>query len=281
MIYNELTIVINTFRSDEKIFSCIDSIDKNIKIIIIENSDNFKFKNNIENKYKNVTCYLANENLGYAKGNNLGLSKVKTNYALILNPDTILKNEAIKNFFVNVEKSLDFAIIGPAVQEKKDQLGHSKKNENNLIEVEYVKGFAMFLNLSQFEKIGFFDENFFIYLEEIDLCKRLKNDGKKIFLDSNIVIDHLGASSHNKAIDFQMNLSRNWHWMWSTFYFKKKYKGFFVAFFEVLPKLISSIVKFLFFSLFNNKERKKIYFQRFSGLFNSIAGKQSWYRPKF
>ncbi len=71
------------------------------------------------------------------------------------------------------------------------------------------------------------------------------------------------------------------HWMWSTFYFKKKYKGFFVAFFEVLPKLISSIVKFLFFSLFNNKERKKIYFQRFSGLFNSIAGKQSWYRPKF
>ena len=71
MIYNELTIVINTFRSDEKIFSCIDSIDKNIKIIIIENSDNFKFKNNIENKYKNVTCYLANENLGYAKGNNL------------------------------------------------------------------------------------------------------------------------------------------------------------------------------------------------------------------
>ena len=55
MIYNELTIVINTFRSEK--FSCIDSIDKNIKIIIIENSDNFKFKNNIENKYKNVTKY--------------------------------------------------------------------------------------------------------------------------------------------------------------------------------------------------------------------------------
>ena len=66
------------------------------------------------------------------------------------------------------------------------------------------------LNLSQFKKIGFFDENFFIYLEEIDLfCKRLKNDGKKIFLDSNIVIDHLEVSSHNKALDFQMNLSRN------------------------------------------------------------------------
>ena len=156
----------------------------------------------------------------------------------------------------------------------------AQKNETNLIEVEYVKGFAMFLNLSQFEKIGYFDENFFIYLEEIDLCKRLKKDGRKIFLDKNIIIHHIGASSHDKIIDYQMNLSRNWHWMWSTFYFKKKYKGYFIALFEVLPKLTSSIIKFLFFSLFYNKERKKIYFQRFSGLINSISGKQSWYRPK-
>ncbi len=280
MIYNELTVVINTFKSDEKISSCIESINNNIKIIVVENSKNFEFKNNLENKYENVTCYLANENLGYAKGNNLGLSKVKTNYALILNPDTILKKDTIKNFFINVQNSLDFAIIGPAIQDKHNNLYSSRKDEKNLIEVEYVKGFAMFLNLSEFEKIGFFDENFFIYLEEIDLCKRLKKDGRKIFLDRNIVIDHLGASSHNKDIDFQMNLSRNWHWMWSTFYFKKKYKGYIIAFFEVLPKLISSILKFILFSLFNDKDRKKIYFQRFSGLINSITGKQSWYRPK-
>ena len=281
MSYNELTIVINTFKSDEKIFSCIESIDQNIKIIIVENSDNSEFKNNLENKYKNVTCYLTNENLGYAKGNNLGLSKVKTNYALILNPDTFLKEDAIENFFKNVKNSLDFAIIGPAIQEKKDRLNQFIKDENNLIEVDYVKGFAMFLNLPQFERIGFFDENFFIYLEEIDLCKRLKKNGKKIYLDRSITIDHLGASSHNKSIDFQMNLSRNWHWMWSTFYFKKKYKGYLIALFEVLPKLLSSVVKFLFFSLFNNKEKRKIYYQRFSGLINSISGKQSWYRPKF
>ena len=279
MSSKELTVVINTFRSDEKIFSCIESIDKNVKIIVVENSNNFEFKNNLQNKYNNVTCYLANENLGYAKGNNLGLSKVTTNYALILNPDTVLKKDAIKNFFLNVQNSLNFAIIGPAAQDK-NKLILSKKNETNLIEVEYVKGFAMFLNLSQFEKIGYFDENFFIYLEEIDLCKRLKKDGRKIFLDKNIIIHHIGASSHDKIIDYQMNLSRNWHWMWSTFYFKKKYKGYFIALFEVLPKLTSSIIKFLFFSLFYNKKRKKIYFQRFSGLINSISGKQSWYRPK-
>ena len=50
-----------------------------IKVIIVENSNNINFKNEIERKYSNVKCILAGENLGYAKGNNLGLSKVKVN----------------------------------------------------------------------------------------------------------------------------------------------------------------------------------------------------------
>ena len=69
----------------------------------------------------------------------------------------------------------------------------------------------MFLNLQQFQKIGFFDENFFIYFEEIDLCKRLKNNNKKIYLDFGIEIEHIGGSSHNKQINYEMELSRNWH----------------------------------------------------------------------
>ena len=155
MTKNNLTIIINTFNSNEKIFSCINSIDNNIKIIIIENSNNFEFKNSLEKKYENIECFLAKDNLGYAKGNNLGLSMVKTKYALVLNPDTILEKNAIGNFFLNVKKSLDFAIIGPAIQEKKDNLKQELKFKDDLIEVEYVKGFAMFLNLDQFKEVGF------------------------------------------------------------------------------------------------------------------------------
>ena len=55
------------------------------------------------------------------------------------------------------------------------------KNLKKLFEVDSIKGFAMFLNLKQFKDIGFFDENFFIYLEEIDLCKRLKKKEKNLF----------------------------------------------------------------------------------------------------
>ena len=274
---NDLTIVINTFNSDEKIYSCLDSINQDYKILIIENSKNIKFKENIEKKYSNVFCELTGENLGYAKGNNLGLSKVKSSFALILNPDTLIKKKSIDNFFNTALKYDDFAIIAPAVQEKKD-FKILEKN-NNVFEVESVKGFAMFLNLDKFKDVGFFDDNFFIYFEEIDLCRRLKKLNKKIYLDSSIKIDHMGGSSHNQSIDFEMELSRNWHWMWSTFYYHKKYSGFFYAVIKISSKFFSALTKVLFYSILLNNNKKKIYFQRLSGLFNSITGKKSWYRP--
>ena len=278
MLKKDLTIVINTFNSDEKIYSCLDSVDDDINILIIENSNNHNFKEKLEKKYTNVHCELTGKNLGYAKGNNFGLSKVKSNFALILNPDTVIKNKTIENFFITSSKYSDFSIIAPAIQEKKDIDAHI--NTNNIIEVDSVKGFAMFLNLKNFQEIGFFDENFFIYFEEIDLCKRLRKKGKKIYLDPNIIIEHIGGSSHNQSINFEMELSRNWHWMWSTFYYHKKHYGFISAFFKVSFKLTSSIFKLFLYSVLFNENKKKIYYQRFSGLLSSILGKKSWYRPK-
>ena len=278
MLKNDLTIVINTFNSDEKIYSCLNSINPDYKILVIENSNNFKFKEVLEKKYLNVICELTGENLGYAKGNNLGLSKVKTKFAMILNPDTLVEKNSIDNFFYTALKYNDFAIIAPAIQEKKEI--EKIKKQNNVFETDSVKGFAMFLNIEKFKEIGFFDENFFIYFEEIDLCRRLKKLNKKIYLDKSIKINHIGGSSHNQSIDFEMELSRNWHWMWSTVYYHKKHYGFFYALFKVSLKFFSALLRVIFYSILFNQKKKKIYFQRLSGLFNSIIGKKSWYRPK-
>ena len=277
MLKNDLTIVINTFNSDEKIYSCLNSINPDYKILVIENSNNFKFKEVLEKKYLNVICELTGENLGYAKGNNLGLSKVKTKFAMILNPDTLVEKNSIDNFFYTALKYNDFAIIAPAIQEKKEI--EKIKKQNNVFETDSVKGFAMFLNIEKFKEIGFFDENFFIYFEEIDLCRRLKKLNKKIFLDTSIVIDHIGGGSHNDSINFKMELSRNWHWMWSTFYYHKKYNNFIYALLKVSPKFFSALIKVFLYTIIFNNNKKKIYFQRLSGLFNSIIGNKSWYRP--
>ena len=279
MTNTKLTVVINTFKSEDQINLCLNSISSNYKVIIIENSNNHYFKKNIEEKYPNVQCYLTGENLGYAKGNNYGLSKVKSQFALILNPDTKLEKETISNFLERAERIKDFAIIGPAKQEEFSKIDLNE-NKDQIFQVSHLKGFAMFLNMKQFEEVGFFDKNFFIYLEEIDLCKRLKKNGKKIYLDKNIIIHHLGGKSHNKSVEFEMELSRNWHWMWSTFYFNKKHYGYLSSIFKVSGKLLTSIFKYIFYMLIFNKQKKEIYYQRFSGLLNSMRGKSSWYRPK-
>ena len=70
-----------------------------------------------------------------------------------------------------------------------------------------------------------------------------------------------------------MELSRNWHWMWSTFYFNKKTYGYFKALAKVSRSFLSSIIKMIYYFLILNKDKRKIYYQRFSGLFNSILGK--------
>tara|TARA_A100001015_G_scaffold260387_1_gene305049 strand:+ start:767 stop:1618 length:852 start_codon:yes stop_codon:yes gene_type:complete len=279
MSYDKITVVINTFNSEDKIHQCLNSISSEIKVIIVENSNNSNFKIELEKKYENLNCILAGQNLGYAKGNNLGLSKVKSKYALILNPDAILEYDTLDRFLITANNFSDFAILGPARQDEYN-FGEQNKDKEQVFQVKSLKGFAMFLNLDQFNQIGFFDENFFIYLEEIDLCKRLLNRNKKILLDKKIVINHLGGSSHNEAINFEMELSRNWHWMWSIFYFNKKHYGYLYALISVSKKFFSSLIKIIFYSLIFNQPKKKIYLQRFLGLFNSIIGNRSWYRPK-
>ena len=275
MLDNQITIVITTYKSQVKINKCLASINKKYKVIIIENSNNESFKKKIEDEFSNVECILSEQNLGYAKGNNLGLSKVKTLYALIINPDAVLYENTIEKFLYRANKIKDFAIIGPAIQDEKNL----SNNLTEFTEVNSVKGFAMFINISQFKDIGFFDENFFIYLEEIDLCKRLRINNKKIYVDPDILIDHQGGSSHDEMYNFEMELSRNWHWMWSTFYYNKKYKGYLLSITYVFKKIISSILKYLFYLLVFNKKKKLIYKYRLSGLYNSIIGRPSWYRP--
>ena len=276
----DITVIITSFHSGNKIFDCIKSINKDVKIILIENSNDHLLKKEIQSRFSNVECILSEENLGYGAGNNLGLSKVETDYALIINPDVTLKNNSIDKFFLSISKVENFGIIAPVSKNEK----YSNFNidlDKDIKEVQNVKGFAMFLNMKNFKEIGFFDENFFFYFEEIDLCKRLRNNNIKIFIDPSIEVDHLGGTSHNEEINKPMELSRNWHWMWSSFYYHKKHFGYMSGLMKILPKLLSSIIKFIIYLIIFNKFKSDVYKYRVLGIINSVLLKKSWYRPKF
>ena len=133
--------------------------------------------------------------------------------------------------------------------------------------------------ISDGKDLEFFDSNFFLYFEEIDLCKRLRSKNIKIYIDPSIKVDHLGGSSHNQIINIQMELSRNWHWMWSTFYFNKKHNGYISALIKIFPKFFSSLFKFIFYFIFLKKYKSEIHKHRLLGIINSVLLKKSWYRP--
>jgi len=281
-----LSIVIVTLRSEKVIDRCISSINKNLPIIVVENSDNLKFKNYLENNYKNVQCILSNENLGTGTGYNIGIKFSKTDYVYVINPDVTLEVNALDEIFLASKKLDDFSILSPIssdVNFPNYRMIKEKKNyeEKNLpFKVQYVDGFSMLLNKKKFKNNNYFDEIFFMYWENNDICIRVINDGGSVFIVPKAKIKHLGAKAVDPKFFKEIELSRNWHWMWSTFNYHRKYKGFFISLLIVLPKLISAIIKILIYTLILNKEKKKIYYQRLSGLINAIMGKSSWYRPK-
>lgn len=280
---DNLTIIIVTIKSEKVIEKCLNSIDPKVKKIIIENSSDENFTQKLKDKYQNIDCYNSGKNLGMGVGNNIGIKKSKTRYVMILNPDTILNNDTLDQIF-KISKSLDFAILSP-ISDKDNFPNYKIKNKTNYLEkdffeVDQVDGYSMVIDKSKFDE-KFFDENIFMYLENDDLCLRIKKKGEKILILKNAKINHLGAKAVNEKYYNELEFSRNWHWNWSKFYYRKKHYSFVFAFIIGLPSFISACLKCLFYLIFKNKFKFKIFFCKASGFYNSLINKKSWYRPRF
>ncbi len=284
-----LSVLIVTFKSDKVIDRCIQSIPQELEIIIIDNSNNQFFKENIERKYKNVKCYLSPVNLGMGSGNNFGLKKINSDHALIINPDVTFENNSFNELILASEKIKDFGIIAPKSSSPKyPNYKFDKKKKDvvdtvNPFKVKSVDGFAMLLNLKRlrknFKEKRYFDENIFMYLENDDLCKRLIEMNEDIYVVPKSIVHHEGGGAVDLKYNHEIELSRNWHWMWSKFYYNKKHYSFSKAFLSGMPSFISAIIKFLIYFLLNQTKKKQIYLHRILGFYNALFGKKSWFRP--
>ncbi len=287
-----LTIVIVTLKSESVIHQCIKSIDKEIPIIVVENSNNEKFKNDLETRYSNLKCILSKTNLGMGAANNKGIKAAKTDYVYILNPDVTLKSDTLEKIFFSSKEISEFSILTP-INSNLNFPNWKKKSlkinfdDHKPLQVDSVDGFSMLLNKKNFKENIYFDENIFLFLENDDLCLRTNKAGGTIFILPTAQINHIGAKSADLKFVDEIELSRNWHWIWSKFYFNKKHFGIFKAFYECLPTYVSAILKYIFYfltsSLFSKKHRanfkKKIYFNRAQGFYFALVGKSSSYRP--
>ena len=296
---DDLTVIILTYNTPEKILSdCLDTIDKNVNVLIVENSIEFQHKEWVTKNFPKIKIICTGENLGYGRGNNYGIQHASTNYILILNPDLICDKKFFSNILEVTNEAKDFSIIGcqylhdkifmPAgFFDRKKNREFSEKFRNNKIDslsrVEWVTGCSILLNLKKFKNKEVFDKNFFLYFEEFDLCKSLTKIGEKIYTSSKLKIHHLGFKSslgENYADNLKKINMKNWHYMWSSFYFYKKNYNFFYALGKIWPNFFRSLSLFIKSQIKKDFENSEYAKAELSGILNSIINKKSFYRPK-
>ena len=264
-----VTIIIVSYKSDSRIKKCLKNLGKKHSKIIIETSGDKNLKINLEKKYPKTKVILSS-NIGYGAAMNYGVKKAKTKYVFMTTPDIILKTNTIKNLLLAARKLNDkFAFLSPVTKTYRNK---------SFIEVKNCKGYAIFVDKKKFQKIGGWDNNFFLFYEDHDLCLRYNGINEKIYLIPSAEVKHvIGGFYENEMIN-EIEICKNWHFMWSKFYFNKKHNGLMHAYLITFPFMFRSLIKTLFY-FFLNKNKFKIYYARFSGLFNAYINKKSWYRP--
>jgi len=283
----KITVLIISYKSIAKLEKCLSTIGKNNEIIIIENSDNSELKDTIEKKYKNCKVIINNNNLGYGAAANIGFKEINSQFALLLNTDTIINETQIKEIENEILNSGDdFALASPIYD---DLIDFSKNNEfdknltkvelnydekNNRTKVEVIKGCSLIINFNKFQNKQLFDDNYFFFYEEIDLCKRVKDMSKNIYVFNKVKITHGSNCTINSDADLYYGDFRNWNYYWSSFYYHKKHHGYFYSFLMHSSKLIRFFISFIILYFFSKEKFRKNKF-RFFGLFSSIVGIKS------
>ena len=276
---NEITIILISYQSFTKIKKFIRSVSKKFKIIIIENS---KEKSLLKIKNKNIKVYMKN-NKGISSSLNYACKMTKTKYFFHFSPDISIKNDDIKKIYEKAKKLKDnFAAIGPRfinVNAKSHKQSNIKKE---LSKIKAIHGSAMFINKKNYTKIGKFDENFFLFYEENDFCKR----GNDLSLYSYQLNTVKIKNNSNGSIKFRNKKNKenikkiyNWHFIWSKYYYIKKHYGLILAIIYFTPIMLRILYRLIVYSIFANTKINK-YKTRLNGLISSMMGKKSFLRPE-
>ena len=274
--YKDVSIILVSYKSSNKVMDYLKNISKKIQIIIVDNSNNIKLKNDICRKYRNVKVILS-KNIGYGAAANLGKKFIKSKFFILSNPDIKGLNikiiKKIYNKAIKIENN--FLSIGP-------QINFKKKNQINTLEkVKKISGSFMFFNSKTFDELKGFDENIFLYFEEDDICKRGNKKGFNTYIINDIKLDHKAGTTPENFSRNEKNKHKKlllWHFIWSKFYYFNKHYGKTISILIFLPVLLRIMARIAYYKVINDRKKKEKYNIRLSGLICSIMGKKSFKR---
>jgi N-acetylglucosaminyl-diphospho-decaprenol L-rhamnosyltransferase len=238
----KISIIIVTYNNEKEIKICIESIllsNSDLEILIVDNYSNDKTLQILKTFGNKIKIIESGKNLGFGKASNLGAKEANGEYLIFLNPDT--KNIA-NNFFEKLvtylEKNFSYGLISPAIINSEKKIVKSVRklptafgafreyilgqkgaydfyqpSYDGLCAVECIVGACIAIKKDFFNKLGGFNEKYFMYFEDIELCREINKAGFKIGYLPNLQIEHVvGASGFGQPTSsFAKTSSRKYH----------------------------------------------------------------------
>lgn len=228
-VSKKVSIIIPNYNGEKHLGECIDSLLRldfpriNYEIIVVDNASSDNSREFIASMYPDVRLIIAERNLGFASGCNLGIRNSSGEHIILLNNDTVVDTNWLKELVAVADNDKDVAIAGSKLLYKHNpneiqnamsyltdrgdggDVGSHQPDEGQYDatrEVMAVCGASMLIKRTLIEEIGALDEDFFAYYEDMDLCYRTRLYGKKIVFVSKSVVYHVHAATSGEWSPF-------------------------------------------------------------------------------
>lgn len=231
-----LSVIITLYKTPSKQLLNLKNY-KGLKILIANQTPDRNLKKKLIKLFgKKLKYYQFKENIGLSKSSNFLLKKVKTKYCLFTQADINISKKNIEKLYKFMIKN-KFICVGPNIlTKKKDKIKLGNKRNNEI--VKKLDASILMMDTKKLKKTGFFDNDFFLYWEDIMLMKKINATKNKMAKLNNVSAFHLGESSTEK--NFKIDFIRWNNYRYGEYLYDYKTKN--LKFIKIVRRLISSII---------------------------------------
>ncbi|MCL4247559.1 MAG: glycosyltransferase family 2 protein [Anaerolineae bacterium] len=261
----DLSIIIVSWNVADLLAACLDSILRsdvalddadgerpNVEIIVVDSASSDKTVAMLRERYPQVRLSAQSENVGYTRGNNLGLGLAEGRNLFLLNPDTAIIGDALQQMIAYLDAHPDVGIVGPHTHNSDGTTQSSRRRfptlatgffestwlqpfapkamldryyvrdsaDDATVDVDWVQGSALLARREVYEQIGGLDEGYIMFSEELDWCKRAKLAGWRVVYLGSAHITHHGGKSTEQVV-----ARKHIHFQESKLRYYRKYHG--------------------------------------------------------
>jgi GT2 family glycosyltransferase len=262
----DISLVIVSFNTRDVLRECLQSVEREsaglrVEVLVVDNHSSDGSPEMIEREFPHVRLFRSEVNLGFASANNVALNVARGRYAVLLNSDAFLCPAALTLAVQHMDERPSVGLAGARLMGRDDLLqpsarmfptlltdffvmtgladkfpksrifGHFDRTWANPMlpaQTEWVPGAFSIIRAEALAKAGFFDPIFFLYSEEIDLCRRIKDAGFEIWYWPDVVVIHIGGESSRQVKSLEMSSAGAQLVLWrmrSTLLYYRKHHG--------------------------------------------------------